>query len=254
MSDATLWSERYQGKIANMTPLDQALVEAFVSSFGFREPILEIGARRVRREGGASAGLERLFPGARVLGTDLQPGTGVDCVMNGAQLAVREGTIGTVVTVSTLEHIWDIQGTLASINRALSDDGAVIMTSHMDKSIHAFPSDFWRFTPQAFAELLAAFPFMLVGFQGRAKQPVNVFGIGLRQRPVDAFVRANRFRVRLERAITSMKTDLLLSQRIQRMRRMMLWRLFGSKSSYQALRDEFTIGWQMFPTDGNPGE
>jgi hypothetical protein len=150
-----------------MAPLDRALIEAFVASFPYRAPILEIGARLIQPESGTSTGLRVLFPHTQYIGTDFQHGPGVDCVMNASQLAIRTATIGTVLTVSTLEHIWDVQETVAHIRRVLNEHGVAILTSHMDKSIHAYPSDYWRFTPQAFAELLVTFPARLVGFQDR---------------------------------------------------------------------------------------
>ena len=37
-------------------------------------------------------------------------------------------------------------------------------------------------------------------------------------------------------------------ERMKRLRRLILWRLFGSKESYRKLRHEHAIGWHTFPS------
>jgi hypothetical protein len=45
--------------------------------------------------------------------------------------------------------------------------------------IHSFPSDYWRFTPQALELLLDRFPSRLLGWHGPAKRPLNVWALAL---------------------------------------------------------------------------
>ena len=52
------------------------------------------------------------------------------------------------------------------------------MTSVMLFPIHDYPSDYWRFTPQAFQLLLRGFDPSMTGFQGEPAFPHTVIGLG----------------------------------------------------------------------------
>ena len=81
--------------------------------------------------------------------------------------------------------------------RVLAAHGAVVVTSHMDCGIHAYPSDYWRFTPEAFARLLDHFPAKIVGYQGLSYNPFVVFGIGFKEVPQNFDRLAAQFRLSL---------------------------------------------------------
>lgn len=230
-----------------MTPLDWMLVEAFVRSFAPQGPVLEMGSFQLLQDAVPSPGLRRFFPAETYIGSDFRTGPGVDCVMDATAPALRQGTVRTVIMVSTIEHVWRVADAFQSAFEMLDGGGTMVVSSHMDKSIHAYPSDYWRFTPEAIARLLAPFTARLVGFQGRANHPVNVFGVGFNKPPHDFGNRAKIFRRDVEQAMKAYAQSAPLTVKLQRLRRLALWRLFGPKSSYRALRDEHAIGWHCFP-------
>src|SRR5262249_11660023 len=47
--------------------------------------------------------------------------------------------------------------------------------------IHDYPSDFWRFTPEAIKLLLADYPQRLLGSQGPAKRPAHIWAVAFRE-------------------------------------------------------------------------
>ena len=46
--------------------------------------------------------------------------------------------------------------------------------------LHGYPSDYWRFTPQALHVLLESYPNRLVGWHGPRRRPANVWALALR--------------------------------------------------------------------------
>jgi hypothetical protein len=145
--------------------------------------------------------------------------------------------------VSTIEHIFRVFDAFAQVNGALSKGGALIVTSHMDCGIHAFPSDYWRFTPEAFARLLDSFPAKIIGYQGISYNPFVVFGIAFKTVPEHFDELSAAFRLEVERRMKSASGVFPFRDKISRYRRLVLWRLFGSKDAYRKLRDEYVIGW-----------
>ena len=134
-----------------MTLLDRVLVQTFVTIFQGREPIFEIGSHQLREGGNPYQDLRPFFPGKKYIGSDFAPGPGVDCVTDATKLGIKQGSLGTAVMVSTIEHIFRVFDAFEQVEAALSEQGSLIVTSHMDCGIHAYPSDYWRFTPEAFA-------------------------------------------------------------------------------------------------------
>jgi len=117
------------------------------------------------------------------------------------------------------------------------------VTSHMDCGIHAYPSDYWRFTPEAFARLLDDFPAKIIGYQGLSYNPYVVFGIAFKVVPENFDKLAAQFRLELEGAMRKASAALPFKGKVSRMRRLFLWRVFGSKDSFRKLRDEYVLGW-----------
>ncbi|HEX4969324.1 MAG TPA: class I SAM-dependent methyltransferase, partial [Nitrospiraceae bacterium] len=88
-----------------MTELDRLLVQTFTRVFQPGEPVLEIGSHQLKAGGDPSHDLRPFFPGRKYIGSDFSPGPGVDCAADATKLGIRERTIGTVVMVSTIEHV-----------------------------------------------------------------------------------------------------------------------------------------------------
>ena len=226
-----------------MTLLDRLLVQAFVKIFRGSEPIFEIGSHQLREGGNPYQDLRPFFSGRKYIGSDFSPGPGVDCVADATHLGIKRGSIGTVVMVSTVEHIFRVFDAFEQVDGVLSNKGALIVTSHMDCGIHAYPSDYWRFTPEAFSRLLDDFPAKIVGYQGLSYNPFVVFGIAFKVVPENFDQLAAQFRRELESSMKSASGALPFKNRLSRMRRLFLWRVFGSKDAFRKLRDEHVIGW-----------
>ena len=230
-----------------MREIDRLLVQAFAESFPIEGPIVEIGSHQLQDGGNAWQDLRPMFSGKKYIGCDIQPGPGVDQVEDVTKLSFNDRSIGTVIMVSTIEHVFGVFDAFHEIDRVLSNHGAILVTSHMDCGIHAYPSDYWRFTPEAFRRLLEPFSLKLVGYQGLAYNPHLVFGIGFKNSPPDVRDRVEQFRNRIHLYINADKQRRSIHEKVTRWRRLVSWRLFGSKDAYRKLRDEDVLGWHCFP-------
>jgi hypothetical protein len=154
-------------------------VEILAKEFDLMEPIIEIGSFQVPQQE-ELANLRPIFPEKKFIGCDMRSGKGVDRIENVECLSLNDESVGTVLILDTLEHVENCFTALDEIYRVLKKDGIVIMTSVMDFPIHDYPSDYWRFTPEAFKLLLNKFPIKIVGMQGNPNHPHTVFAIGIK--------------------------------------------------------------------------
>lgn len=156
-------------------------------AFSVPEPVLEIGARPAEGQEGY-AELRSFFAGKRYIGGDFLPGPAVDVLLDTHLLGVRDGTVGAVVMMDTLEHVQDPLLALREVHRVLRSDGLVLIGSVMNFPIHNHPWDYWRFTPAAFDLLLRPFPLRSVWYQGDPLAPHTVLGAGRPTAAADAQV------------------------------------------------------------------
>jgi len=159
--------------------LTRALVESAVAVFDPPGPVLEIGSLQVQGE--AVGDLRTLFPGAEYVGCDMIDGPGVDRVERLEALAFADGWAGTVLCLNVLEHAWDFRQGMEEIRRVTAPGGLALVTTVFEFHVHAYPEDYWRFTPRAMERLLAGFPSVLFGRQGHPKTPRLVFALGLNE-------------------------------------------------------------------------
>lgn len=155
------------------------LVKAFSEAFEARGPVVEIGSYQVKGQE-AIANLRPYFPGVEYIGVDIRAGPGVDRVENGERLSFEPGSVGTMLSLETLEHTQNCFNAMAEAYRVLADDGILLVTSLMDFPIHDYPYDYWRFTPEAFNLLLAPFEVRYVGYEGDPRMPHTVFGVAVK--------------------------------------------------------------------------
>ena len=97
-------------------------------------------------------------PAATWLGTDIEPGPGVDVVCDAHHLAARfaEEPFDAFMACSTFEHFrrpWIVAAELAKI---VKPGGIGFVQTHQAFPLHGYPSDYFRFSLQAMAELFSS--------------------------------------------------------------------------------------------------
>jgi len=147
----------------------QQLIQSLVPRM--EGPVLEIGSKR---HGGPPAFFDyRTLFGEAVsyVGIDLEPGAGVDVVVDmSADIAlIREQLLGvrfnTLICLSVMEHVKDIYAFARNVDAVLSPGALLVISVPFVWEVHAFPSDYWRFTPAA-----VEFLFPSVAFDFRLSQ------------------------------------------------------------------------------------
>lgn len=141
------------------------------------EPIYEFGALQVPGQEGY-ADLRPFFPGKKYVGADMREGPGVDVILDLHKIELASESVGTVLTLDTLEHVEYVREAVEEMHRILKPKGIVMMSSVMFFPIHGYPYDYWRFTPEAFKSLLKPFESSFVDFAGSSNFPHTVVGVG----------------------------------------------------------------------------
>ncbi len=144
------------------------------------EPIYEFGSLQVPEQKPGFADMRMFFPDQEYVGCDMREGAGVDMIMDLHDIDLDDEIASTVLCFDTLEHVENPFIALKEMHRILKPNGIVIISSVMNFPIHDHPSDYWRFTPQAFELILKPFCHSFVGFQGNKKHPHTVVGIGFK--------------------------------------------------------------------------
>ncbi len=166
-------------RVDAMNPFLRGVVRAMSESFDLPEPILEIGSYLVKGQEEV-ADLRPLFPNREYVGLDNRPGPGVDVVGDVEALPHLDQSVGTVVAVSTFEHVPHFWKAFAEVARVLKPGGAFLIASPFHFHIHDYPSDYWRFTPEALQLLLQDYPSKIVGWHGPDTRPSNVWSLAFR--------------------------------------------------------------------------
>ncbi|MFO0926009.1 MAG: class I SAM-dependent methyltransferase [Gemmataceae bacterium] len=150
-------------------------------AFPLSGPVLEVGAFQVAGQE-QLIDLRRYFPGRRYVGLDMRPGPGVDQVASVEALPYADGTFGTVIALSTFEHVARFWQGFDEVYRVLRPDGALVVSCPFHFHLHAHPDDYWRFTPSALKLLLARYPQAVIGWHGPRHRPINVWAAAFRER------------------------------------------------------------------------
>ncbi len=142
-------------------------------------PVVEFGAFQVAGEE-RLADLRGLFPGRPYLGCDLRPGTGVDRLEDVSAPTFAPGSVGTVVCLETLEHVFEVRRAFDAIHAILAPGGVFVMTAPLDFKIHAHPEDYWRMTPECLRRMLRPYGARLVAAQGVPSWPHTVMAAAVK--------------------------------------------------------------------------
>ena len=156
------------------------MARAVFETFDLPSPVLEIGSFQVHGQE-AIADLRSFFPSKSYLGLDMRAGNGVDVIGSVERLPFADGSLGSVVALSTFEHVQRFWTGFDEIRRVLRPDGALLVACPFHFHIHDHPSDYWRFTPDALRMLLADYPNRLIGSHGPRTRPANVWALAFRE-------------------------------------------------------------------------
>jgi len=154
-------------------------VGVFAEVFRPEGPILEIGSY-LHHGFDHFANVRPFFSGQEYVGLDIRDGPGVDVLGDAQRLTYGDGSFGTVLSLDLLEHVRDPWSAVAETHRVLRDDGLFVLSVPCVFRLHAFPTDYWRFTASGVDSLLA-------GWGAR-----TVFALGPMVRPSFAFAVASK--------------------------------------------------------------
>ena len=130
----------------------------------FNGPFLEAGSR----DYGNTQDLRAIFAGndtADYVGVDMIEGPGVDVAVDlsgdfeAIDRALAGRRFGTVFCLSVLEHCENPFAMAKNLVRLLKPGGKVCVSVPFAFRLHAYPDDFWRFTPSGVRKLFAGVEF-----------------------------------------------------------------------------------------------
>jgi SAM-dependent methyltransferase len=93
---------------------------------------------------------------------------------------MEDNSVGTVIALNLFEHVRCFWKGFDEVYRVLRPGGAFFVSCPFFLHRHSYPNDYWRFTPDAFAYLLEKYPQKLIGFQGPANKPLQVWAIAFK--------------------------------------------------------------------------
>ncbi|HUW55930.1 MAG TPA: methyltransferase domain-containing protein [Planctomycetota bacterium] len=119
-------------------------------------PCLEVGSH----DYGVAPDLrERFAPDDVYVGVDAEGGPGVDVVLDltkpfdEVDSALAHRRFGTIFCFATLEHCEQPFTMADNLTRLLAPDGHLVLSVPFAYAFHAYPSDYWRFTPEGVKRL-----------------------------------------------------------------------------------------------------
>jgi SAM-dependent methyltransferase len=140
------------------------------------EPVIEFGALRVPTQTHLPS-VRSVFAGFQYSGADMMRGVGVDQLQDLRQIGIRDGSIGTVLLLDTIEHVEDPRTAMAELRRCMAPHGMLLLTTHFFFPKHAYPYDYWRFTSEGILSLLKDFPHRYAAEGGLRLFPHTVVGV-----------------------------------------------------------------------------
>ena len=132
--------------------------------------VLDVGGANVN---GSYADLFR-GPNLRYLGTDLQPGEGVDLVLEDPyRFPLPDASVDFVISGQMLEHCEFFWLAFAEMVRVLKPDGYLFLIAPSAGPIHRYPVDCYRFYPDAYRALAKHAGCHLVDLRHDERAPWN---------------------------------------------------------------------------------
>lgn len=169
----------------------QELIRHFVADLQRVEampgPVYDFGSLQVEPD--QDGDLRTLFCDVPFTGVDMRPGPGVDAVMDLRALELADASVGTALCLDTLEHCEDPPQACRELARVTAPGGICVIASVMLFGIHAYPNDYFRFTPEAFRAMLGqGFDAVWAAGIGHPGFPSQVVGVGVKGRELSLTV------------------------------------------------------------------
>ncbi|MGH8691989.1 MAG: class I SAM-dependent methyltransferase [Burkholderiales bacterium] len=117
-------------------------------------PVVEIGSK----DYGSTASFRDLYRGVDYVGADLEAGKGVDVVVDLTKGlgGLEEHRFALAICCSVLEHTPEPWVMAGNITRLLRPDGVLYLSVPWVWRYHAYPDDYFRFSPRAVQSLFPA--------------------------------------------------------------------------------------------------
>ena len=138
----------------------------YMQKYGDRlnAPFLEVGSKNY----GNTQDFRKLFADkGEYVGVDMEDGPGVDVVLDMTDDFEKIDTtlsgrrFATIICLSVLEHCEQPFKMAENLTRLLDQNGWICIGVPFSWKIHAYPSDFWRFTPEGVRKLFPGIDFNL---------------------------------------------------------------------------------------------
>jgi len=129
--------------------------------------IIELGSKFYQKNTNINFRAE--FLNSHYVGIDLQEGENVDIVCDITKdfdelpKNVTKTKFQTIICCSVMEHVKDIFKAAENISRLTDTGGVLFISVPFIWEFHGYPSDYWRFTPEAVRYLFKDFDFDLLG-------------------------------------------------------------------------------------------
>jgi SAM-dependent methyltransferase len=151
-------------------------------NLNLKEPVYEFGSFIV--EGQEDIGNLRVyFPGKDYTGFDMTKGKGVDKIENLHHLTLEDESASTILCFETFEHVKFPFKAIDEVHRVLKKDGVLLFAVPFAFPIHAYPDDYYRYTPSGVSALLKKFDKVYTFSVGLEFMPHNVLAIAVKGEP-----------------------------------------------------------------------
>jgi len=170
-----------------------AFIQSVSEAFQLQGPICEFGySPGVDPSGGAT--LEGSFPEKGYLASQECEPAEIDRLEDLVRLPFPNGAVRTVISINTLEHVFEPRRAMEEMIRILAPGGLLIISSASAAESRARPDCYWQPTPHAIQRLLAGLQTTLIGWQGANPCAHTLFGIASKPPVAETFLASvNRF-------------------------------------------------------------
>lgn len=144
-----------------MTKPLRELIKIISNTVSAPRKVIEVGSRQAVNQEDI-ADLRDLFAQSVYVGVDMEDGPGVDVVQKGEALPFGDSSVEMILCLETFEHCdkpWEVA---KEIERVISKDGVVVVSSQQNFPIHMHPSDYFRYTPYGLKSLFPKLSSQLV--------------------------------------------------------------------------------------------